>query len=621
MKAIRQLLLIFLLFPGSAGALLGDLFTGTNNETPLDPKVAFQFSARQLDDNTLLAQWQIKPGYYLYRSKISFGSKEIALGEPQLPPGENHEDDFLGTQEIYRDQVNVRLPVLPGKQPVADLTAIVTARSQGCWDGGVCYPPLDQQSQFIWQAANDNALPAPTGLQGSQSTELFAGDEAGRLASLLADGYFLAQMLTFFGLGILLAFTPCVLPMVPILSSMIAHHGQTISHRRTLTLSLAFVLGMAVTYALIGIAAGLSGAMLSASLQNGWVLGAFALIMVLLSLAMFDLYRLEAPQWLQEKLATQTNRLRPGGSHTALTVMGALSALIVGPCVAAPLAGALLYIASTGNAVLGGLALFAMALGMGIPLLAVGVFSRTILPQSGAWMSAVKKFFGIILLGTALWILSPVLPGWLFMTGLSALLIIPAIYMHALDPLPASTSNLLRFWKGIGVIMMISGVAMWIGVLGGADDPLRPLSFLADKQSQNQKISARFTPVDSIPTLNQYLHTSQKPVMLDFYADWCISCKELERFTFAEPTIASRLSQFTLLRADVTVLTPEQEDLLQTFGLFGPPGIIFFNANGQPLMDLRVIGFIAPEPFTHFLDQALSQYTLTAKSQPQSPAT
>jgi thiol:disulfide interchange protein DsbD len=378
-----------------------------------------------------------------------------------------------------------------------------------------------------------------------------------------------------------------------------------VSHLRSFVLSLAYVLGMAVTYAAIGVAAGLSGTLLSAALQNVWVLGGFALVFVVLSLSMFGFYELQMPSVLQSRVSDTANR--QGGSLPAIALMGALSALIVGPCVAAPLAGALLYIAQTGNATLGGAALFVMALGMGVPLLLVGAFSRSLLPKSGPWMEGVKKFFGVIMLATALWLVSPVIPLWLQMLGWALLMVIPSIYLHALDPLPPHARGWQRLGKGLGVMLLLGGAAMLIGVLGGARDPLQPLGFLGGGTAAVSP-APTFERVATTERLDVRLAEAKaagKPVMLDFYADWCVSCKEMERFTFADPQVAARMKQMVLLKADVTANTAADATLLKRFGLFGPPGIIFFDAGGRELVDLRVVGFQPAEVFLPTLERVL----------------
>ncbi|HRQ46346.1 MAG TPA: protein-disulfide reductase DsbD, partial [Rhodocyclaceae bacterium] len=367
--------------------------------------------------------------------------------------------------------------------------------------------------------------------------------------------------------------------------------------------SLAYVLGMAVTYALAGVAAGLSGTMLTAALQNVWVLGSFALVFVLLSLSMFGFYELQLPSSVQSRLSSTASHQK-GGSVGGVTVMGVLSALIVGPCVAAPLAGALLYIAQTGDGVLGGLALFAMGLGMGAPLLLVGVGTRSMLPRVGPWMEGVKKTFGVMLLAVAVWMLTPVVPAAATMLAWTALLVFSGIFLHALDPLPHNARGWQRFWKGVGVVMLLSGAAMLIGTLAGSRDPLQPLAVLRAPAGV-ASAQPQFERVDSIVQLDARLASASRPVMLDFYADWCVSCKEMERFTFSDPAVAARMGQMLLLKADVTANNDDHKALLQRFNLFGPPGIIFFDPNGREMEHIRVVGFMRAGPFGEILDAVL----------------
>jgi thiol:disulfide interchange protein DsbD len=481
--------------------------------------------------------------------------------------------------------------------------------SQGCWDGGICYPPINQEARIEMPAAGAAAggaqitvAPAPSLASSGTAT---AADETSRIAGLFKGDNLALVLASFFGFGLLLSLTPCVFPMIPILSGIIVNHGHAVSHVRAFVLSLAYVLGMAITYALVGVAAGLSGTLLSAALQNAWVLGGFALVFVVLSLSMFGFYELQLPASLQSKVSDTANK--QGGSLPAIALMGALSALIVGPCVAAPLAGALLYIAQTGNATLGGAALFVMALGMGVPLLLVGAFSRSLLPKSGPWMEGVKKFFGVIMLATALWLVSPVIPLWTQMLGWALLLVVPAIFLHALDPLPSNAHGWQRLGKGLGVVLLLAGAAMLMGVLGGAKDPLQPLGFLRAGNAAEAHGPA-FEKVASVEQLDQRLAQAKaagKSVMLDFYADWCVSCKEMERFTFADPKVAASMKQMLLLQADVTANSDADKALLKRFSLFGPPGIIFWSSTGTELSDLRVVGFQNADTFLPTVERAL----------------
>ncbi len=509
---MRRFLLLLAFLLGTAQA--------ANPDGLLEPEKAFRMSARALDAQTVEVSFAIADGYYMYRERFAFKAGDGAkLGAPRFPAGERKKDEFFGEVETYRKNVAIRLPV-QGANRALDLTVT----SQGCADVGVCYVPMDSSARIVL-ASGAASPPRDSGMHFVQAVNLTSSDLAvvrlfENSLPLVLGGFLL--------FGLLLAFTPCVLPMIPILSGIIAGEGGALSKSRAFALSLAYVSGMAVTYAIAGVAAAYSGSLLAAALQNAWVLGAFALVFVLLALSMFGLYDLALPGFLQQRLDGVQRRL-PGGRVASVAGMGALSALIVSPCVAAPLAGALLYIAQTKDVALGGSALFAMALGMGVPLLIVGVSEGALLPKSGPWLNRVKQFFGVLLLAVAAWIVSP-----LFLSGKS-------------------------------------------------DTP--------------------FARVGSGAELDAKLAAAGKPAMLDFYADWCVSCKEMEHFTFSDPQVKERLGTMLLLQADVTANTAEHKALLKRFSLFGPPGIIFFDAQGREVEGLRVIGYQNPERFLKTLDQ------------------
>ena len=394
--------------------------------------------------------------------------------------------------------------------------------------------------------------------------------------------------------------------MIPILSGIIVGQGASLTKTRGFFLSLAYVLGMAITYAAAGVAAGLSGTLISAALQNPWVLGGFALVFVALAFSMFGFYELQLPNSVQSKFSDASNKVK-GGSLFGVFIMGALSAVIVGPCVAAPLAGALLYIGQTGNVWLGGGALFAMAMGMGVPLLLVGLSAGALLPRAGGWMSAVKSFFGVLLLGVAIWLISPVISALVHMLLWAALLIISAIYLHAIDPLPTTASGFARFWKGVGVILLAGGLALLIGALGGNRDILQPLAgFKSSGGGAAAVAHLNFERVKSVAALEERIKQANgKYVMLDFYADWCISCKELERFTFSDARVQAKLKDVVLLQADVTANNADDAALLKKFGIFGPPGIIFFDKSGNEIRAARVVGEQSADKFLQGLNAHL----------------
>ncbi|MFP5400966.1 MAG: protein-disulfide reductase DsbD [Gammaproteobacteria bacterium] len=605
-------------------ALVASVLAPTlSRANPIEPEKAFAMRAQALDAQTVEVVFEVAKDYYLYGDKFRFEAEpaEVSFGTPEKPLGKKHKDDFFGEVETHRNELRILLPV----QAPAGVTRFeLFATVQGCWDGGICYPPTTQQASIDLAAPPQKAgggfldsvlrgsaaTPAPSAASASaqdagaeQAAGAVSSDETGDIARLLAGASVPIVLLSFFGFGLLLAFTPCTFPMIPILSGIIVGQGNKVSHMRAFVLSLAYVLGMAVTYALAGVAAGMTGTMLAAALQNVWVLGAFALLFVLLSLSMFGFYELQLPTALQSRLATTASHGK-GGSLGGVTVMGVLSALIVGPCVAAPLAGALLYIAQTGDAVLGGWALFMMGLGMGAPLLAVGVASRSLLPKVGPWMEGVKKAFGVMLLAVALWMITPVIPALAVMLGWAALLLFSAIFLHALDPLPHNARGWQRFWKGVGVVLLLAGAAMLVGALAGSRDPLQPLAVLRAQAAAPVNMP-QFEKVNSIAELDARLAATDRPVMLDFYADWCVSCKEMERFTFSDARVAERMGRMLLLKADVTANNEDHKALLKRFGLFGPPGIIFFDAAGKEREGMRVVGFMKAEPFATVLDRAL----------------
>jgi thiol:disulfide interchange protein DsbD len=571
----------------------------------LDPAVAFKPSARALDGQTIEVRFAIAKEYYLYRDKFRFSAEpaSVKLGVPQLSKGKEKQDETFGKIEVYYREALIRLPVERDSSGPLALTLKIT--SQGCADAGICYPPQQQKIAVeLPDPATRAAIPVTPAASAAANEP--SGNESGRIAQLLQNASFWLVIVSFFGFGLLLALTPCVFPMIPILSGIIVGSGQDghgVSHGRGFVLSLAYVLGMAVTYSAVGVAAGLTGTLLSAALQNPWVLGSFGLIFVVLSFSMFGFYELQLPTFLQSKVSEEARHLQ-GGSLTGVAAMGALSAIIVGPCVAAPLAGALLYISQTGNALLGGTALFFMALGMGAPLLAVGLSAGTLLPKSGPWMEAVKKAFGVILLATAVWMVSPVIPVVAQMLAWALLLIVPAIYLHALDPLPPAARGWPRFWKGMGTVMLIVGAAMLIGALSGSRDPLQPLSGLRGSAVAAEAKHLPFERVRSLAELDARLQQAGRPVMLDFYADWCVSCKEMDRFTFTDARVQAQLAGWTLLQADVTANSDDDKALLQRFQLFGPPGIIFFNTQGQEIDGLRVVGFQEATAFAAIVERA-----------------
>ncbi len=605
----------------------------TNPQELLPPDEAFKISVEVRDGNTLIANLTPAKDYYLYRDKITFVPKQdgTAIDKVLLPPGKMKEDLTFGQTEVYYKPIQAVISLsredLSDQQPLT-----LTATYQGCNEPvGVCYAPIHKVVELTLPAvkaaidAVAESVSRPATAAGIDATaELFQmpskapaiETEAYKIDQMFQTGDFWLILTGFFGIGLLLAFTPCVFPMFPILSGIIANRGNHVTKQHGFILALAYVLGMAITYAIAGVAAGMSGAMLSAALQNGWVLGTFALIFVLLSFSMFGFYELQLPGSLQTKLSQEAGQLK-GGQLTGVFGMGALSALIIGPCVAAPLAGALLYISQTGDVVLGGSALFMMALGMGMPLLLLGASAGALLPRAGAWMESIKRFFGVLLLGVAIWLISPVINEVVHMLLWAALLIISAIYLHAIDPLPERASGLQKFLKGVGVIALLLGMALLIGVLSGSRDVLQPLSKLgvtnAGSASMDMNEAATgsyqnlpFQRVKSVTELDEYIRQSEdKYIMVKFYADWCISCKEMERFTLSDAQVQSRLRDVVLLQVDVTDGTPDDAALLKRFKLFGPPGILFIDPQGKDVPDIKIIGFLNKKDFLTVLNAVL----------------
>ncbi|MBP6058993.1 MAG: protein-disulfide reductase DsbD [Nitrosomonas sp.] len=603
----------------------------SNPQELLPPDEAFKISVEVRDSNTLIAHLTPAKDYYLYRDKIAFEPQQAGtvIEKITLPPGKMKEDQTFGQTEVYYNPIQAIISLkredLAGAQPLT-----LTATYQGCNEPvGVCYAPINKVIDLTLPAvkaaigAVAEAVSGQATAAGIDATaELFQmpsrapaiETEAYKIDQMFQTGDFWLILTGFFGIGLLLAFTPCVFPMFPILSGIIANRGNRVTKGHGFILALAYVFGMAITYAIAGVAAGLSGAMLSAALQNAWVLGSFAVVFILLSFSMFGFYELQLPGALQTKLSEEAGQLK-GGHLTGVFGMGALSALIVGPCVAAPLAGALLYISQTRDVILGGSALFVMALGMGVPLLLLGASAGALLPRAGVWMESIKRFFGVLLLGVAIWLISPVINEVVHMLLWAALLIISAIYLHAIDPLPERAPGLQKFFKGIGVIALLVGIALLIGVLSGSRDVLQPLSKISLANTNSGNIgdevvstyaSLPFQRVKTIAELDETIRQSKdKYIMVKFYADWCVSCKEMERFTLSDAKIQSRLKDVVLLQIDVTDGTPDDTALLKRFKLFGPPGILFIDRQGDDISDIKIIGFLNKNDFLTVLNAVL----------------
>jgi thiol:disulfide interchange protein DsbD len=568
----------------------------------LPPEQAFRFFATVKDANTLHVNWEIAENYYLYREKVQFeltNADGVKIGNYSIPRGTPKHDEAFGQVEIFHNELGFDLPVIRTNSSAQSIA--LKASYQGCADRGVCYPPMTK--------AIDLELPVMQGAAPVASTipasELSEQDQI--VQSLQQDSLAMT-LLSFFGFGLLLSLTPCIFPMIPILSGIIVGHGNHITTARAFLLSLSYVVASALTYTVFGILAALFGSNLQTTFQQPWIIGLFSAIFVLLSLSMFGFYNLDLPNSIKTRLHNSSVR-HQDGSLWGAAIMGALSSLIVGPCVAAPLAGALIYIGQTGDAVLGGSALFAMGLGMGVPLLLLGASAGKLLPKAGNWLNSTKAVFGVIMLAVAVWMLSRILPPVITLLLWAMLLIMPAIYLNAIDPLPANSTGWRKLWKGVGLMMLAYGLLLLIGFSMGNSNPLKPLQGFALENAQAKEQGLVFTRVSSLAELEARIaqaNANHQIVMLDFYADWCISCKEMEAYTFTDPKVKKALANFVLIQADVTKNSEEDKALLAKFQLIGPPAILFFNADNQENTARRVIGYQDAETFIKTLQQVKS---------------
>ncbi|WP_457592089.1 protein-disulfide reductase DsbD [Hydrogenimonas sp.] len=533
--------------------------------------------------------------------KLSVEPKsKVSLGAYTLPPAQK--DEF--GDEVYAGTFEVDLPVEIKERELKSFQFIATF--QGCSDSGVCYPPVTKTYEFTLQSPEASAAASETKSEKKVSEgESKPLSEEESIASTLKSKSFGIVLLTFFGFGLLLAMTPCVFPMIPILSSIIVAQGEGMNARRGFILSLVYVLAMALTYTVAGVLAGLFGANIQAALQNPWVISLFALLFVALAFSMFGFYELQLPASLQTKISRTSDEAGKKGGLAGVAVMGFLSALIVGPCVAPPLAGALIYIGQTGDALLGGAALFVMSLGMGLPLLLIGTGAGRFMPKPGGWMSTVSRVFGVVMLGVAIWMLSRIIPDAAAMVLWALLFIVSAIYMGALEPLGEHRSWNALF-KGLGLFSLLYGAFLFFGAFTGASNPLDPLKGLRERPavsagSASLPAHLRFQNVDNLKDLLEKIASQEGPVMVDFSAEWCVSCKELEENTFSDPKVIRALQGFTLYQVDVTANSEEQKRIMRHFGIFGPPAILFFK-KGKELRAKRVSGYKPPEAFLKILE-------------------
>ena len=600
----------------SIGSLGDDLgLDGADEENILDPDQAFVLSTRS-ENGQLIAEWKIADGHYMYRDKIKIipaDDSNITTGALQLSPGEEKEDPYFGKIYVYHHQANARLPVIDNN---GVQSASFKVKYQGCSEvSGICYPPITKTITFDTSliasadAAQATAQP-PISTPDISKDHAFVSEQD-QIAESLQSGSVWLTLISFFGFGLLLAFTPCVFPMIPILSSIIVGQGDKVSSRSAFTMSLVYVLAMALTYTVAGVLAGVMGENIQAAFQNPWILGSFAVVFVLLSFSMFGFYDLQMPSSIQSRL-TQFSNNQQGGTLTGVAIMGFLSALIVGPCVAAPLAGALIYIGQTGDAVLGGMALFALSMGMGAPLIAIGTSAGKLLPKAGTWMDAVKAVFGVMLLAVAIWMLERILPTSISILLWATLIIVSAVYMGAIDALKEGASGWYKLWKALGLMLLIYGIFLLIAVATGSGNMMQPLKGLGGGSATHSPSAAPehllFKKIKGVEGLRQALaeaRDNNKPVMLDFYADWCTSCKEMESLTFSDPSVQAALKDVVLLQADVTPNDEKDKELYKHFGIIGPPAIIFYDSTGEEKRNYRVVGYMPAKKFSAHVKQAV----------------
>ena len=575
----------------------------------LPPDVAFRPVVTALDAYTVELAWQIEPGYYLYRDKLSAAavSDGVQLGGLQTPAGKKKFDEYFGETEVYYDEVIARVPLNRAGREGRNL--VLELGFQGCAEDGICDPPLTREVNVSLPPASAADAPRPP----EEVAPAAPVSEQDRLATLIGEGNLFAVLATFFGAGLLLALTPCVLPMIPILSGIIAGEGKDVTPARGFTLSLAYVLGMALTYTVAGALFAAAGQQAQTIFQQTWILVTFAGLFVVLAAGMFGLFDLQMPSSVQTRLAALSGKQK-SGTMVGAFVMGALSSLIVTACVAPPLVAALAVIGQTGDVVRGASALFALSLGMGAPLLAVGASAGKLMVKAGPWMVAVKNAFGFVMLGLAVWMLDRVLPGAVTLALWAVLIFMAGVFLGALTPLTPESGGTQKLGKGFGVLAMFYGAVLLLGALAGGEDPLQPLAGTrvagvgggATAEAHEELDFRRIKTVADLERAVAQATSRGQPVMLDFYADWCVSCKEMEKYTFSDPEVQAELEDVVLLQADVTANDAEDQALLKHFRIFGPPSIIFFGPDGQERRPYQVVGFMPADEFAAHAARAIA---------------
>ena len=597
MTKIRKAFACLALLVSGAALAQGLLGPVSNEDQFLPVDQAFVFTAIADGADRVLLDWQVAPGYYLYRHRTSAKTSTpgFSLGEIAMPDGKKKTDEFFGDVEVYYGILTATVPVT---RPTAASSFEVEVTYQGCADAGLCYPPVTKTVAI--------ELPPP----GTPSTSDVAPmiSEQDRLSSLISGGNLLAILASFFGFGLLLAFTPCVLPMIPILSGIIAGQGAAATPSRSFLLSVTYVLGMALTYTIAGAAFAAAGQQAQAFFQQPWIIIAFAALFVVLALAMFGLFDLKIPSALETRLANVSGRQK-AGSFVGTAVMGALSALVVTACVAPPMVAALAVIGQTGDILRGALALFVMAIGMGTPLLFVGIAGGRFLPHAGPWMTTIKALFGVLFLGVAVWMLERILPGALTLALWALLVIVGGYYFGGFGRTSAGAAAPRLLARGLGLAAIVWGTIMMIGAAAGGHDPLQPLRGatlpgFGGQAGATASEALPFRRIASVGDLDRELAAAQaagQPVMLDFYADWCVSCKEMEKYTFSVPEVQQDLAGFVLLKADVTANSEADQALFRRFGVYGPPTTAFFGTQGRECRAFRLVGYVKADDFRSHL--------------------
>lgn len=595
---VARLRLIFLLpwlvaLPAGAA----DLFDSGEQEF-LHPDEAFVLTVMPEDSERFQASFRVAEGYYLYRDKTSFSieGNDAGLMPYELPPGVVKDDPLFGKVQTWSGDVAVDLRLAEAAESGG---VALVANYQGCAEKGVCYPP---QTKII-KVSLDGSESTPPTAAGTENRSGGLLSRADQIAQDLSEETLIWSFIVFGGFGLLLAFTPCVLPMIPILAGVIA--GANAGTARALRLSLVYVLAMATTYAMLGIIIGLTGANLQAYMQNVWVIGGFVLILLLMALSMFGVYDFRMPADLHNFLHHVGERFVGSGSYLSAAVMGLLGALVASPCVSPPLVGALVHIADTGNPVSGAVSLFGMGLGLGLPLLVFGTFEGRFMPHSGPWMVRVKAVFGVLLLALSIWMLDRVVPGQVTLGLSGLLLLLLGMILHAVESLPPDANTMSRLGRGVGLAFLIYGGVLLVGAATGGDSLMRPWAHFTNP-SGSAESSVEFHPVKTVADLDRELVGAKgQPVLVYFYADWCVTCHEIDAFTFSDPEVQARMRRFTFLKADVTDNDADDKELLGSLGLFGPPAILFYTSEGEELRAFRTVSYVPAPQFAMMLDEAL----------------